>query len=140
MNPLKLSKRDYKKFVKSQRMYEGVDFRKLPRKDNDGSKYITLPKDFVFYWLNRKTFTIRGLFRTNGADKVKDLIPLAWHIHDAICKVPYWDDGTPITNFKASWIYRSILRWNGIKVRAVGRFVFTFLFGGKTIKKQAGWI
>lgn len=121
-------------------MYEGIDYVKLLHKDNNGKKYETVTRDFTFYWFNRKTITICGLFRTDGATGSKDLVPLAWHVHDWICEVPYFDDGTPISNIKASWIYRSILLWNGVRVRSRIRFVATFLFGGKDIKKTVGWV
>lgn len=97
-------------------------------------------KDFVFYWFNRKTITIRGLFRSDGATSAVDLAALAWFLHDWICEHPYFDDGSPISNLLASWMYRSILIWHGITVRSRIRFVFTYLFGGKKIKQQVGWI
>ena len=142
MNPLKLSKRDYKRFVRHQTMYEGADgdYIRLKHADTSGNHYETSIEPYVFYWFNRKTITVPGLFRTDGATMVQDLVALAWHIHDYICKVPYWDDGTPISNLRASWIYRSILRWHGKKVRSKIRFIGTFLFGGKEIKKQVGWV
>ena len=121
-------------------MYKGLDYTTLKHVDMDGMKYRTVAKDFVFYWFDHKTITIAGLWRTNGADKVKDLAALAWHVHDWICKHPFWDDGTPISNLKASWIYRSILLWSGVKVRSRIRFLGTFLFGGKHIKSTTGWI
>lgn len=140
MNPLSLPRKQYREFVKAQRMIEYVDFHKLPHRDNNGNLYETAPKDFVFYWFNRKTITIPGLCRTDGATCAEDLCPLAWHVHDQICEVPYFDDGTPISNILASWIYRSILIWHGFKVRSRIRFVATFLFGGGKVKKEVGWV
>ena len=121
-------------------MIEGIDYVKLKNKDDLGNKYETAQREFVFYWFNRKTITIPGRFRTDGATMAKDLCALAWHVHDFICKVPYFDDGTPIPAIKASWIYRSILIWHGYKARSRIRFFATFLFGGNEAKKQVGWI
>jgi len=142
MNKLGLSKKDFKRYVKSQSMYEGegADYIRLKHRDRKGMRYEMTPRDYVFHWLNGKTITISGLFRTDGATCARDLVALAWHVHDWICKHPYFDDGTPISNLLASWIYRSILKWHGIPVIPWFRFVATFLLGGQEVKKQVGWV
>lgn len=137
--PLNLEKCAYKKYVRSQTMVEGVDYRELSQMDSRGHKYETL-RPYKFYWLNRKTISIPKYFRTDGATCAKDLVGLAWHIHDHICVYPYWDDGTPISNLQASWIYRSILIWHGKPVRSRLRFLATFLFGGSKVKRDVGWV
>ena len=103
-------------------------------------KYYTKERDFVFHWKHGKTITIPAFMYSDGATCAKDLIPLAWFVHDRICVYPYFDDGSPISNLKASWIYRSILSWNGKGVRARIRLLATFLFGGGKVKRLNGWL
>lgn len=71
---------------------------------------------------------------------VHGVTTLAWLLHDGFCDDPYWDDGTPISNFLASVIISAILYQDGYKVESILWFFATFLFGGKEIKKQVGWI
>jgi len=128
--------------VKAQTMFENVHYKRLSKshiKNHPEDKYEMITP-YKFRWLNGKTITLDLFFRWNGANLVKDLVALASAIHDRICKYPYFDDGTPISNLLASWIYRSILLWHGVKVRSRIRFLATFLFGGKDVKKTVGWI
>jgi len=84
--------------------------------------------------------TIHQGFQSDGATCAQDLCPEAFFLHDTFCRYPYWDDGTPITNWQASREYRKILKRYGFPMRGMIRHYATFLFGGHRIKKTVGWL
>lgn len=84
-----------------------------------------------------KTIPIRR--RSDGATHARDLCAEAFFTHDEFCLDPFWDDGTPISNWEASREYRKILKRNGHPMDGMVRHYFTFVFGGKRIKKMNGW-
>jgi len=60
-------------------------------------------------------------------------------VHDKLCSRCAWDDGTPCTNWQTSRVLSDILKREGYKVRSKTWLIFTFLFGGKLLRKQNGW-
>lgn len=64
----------------------------------------------------------------------------AWYVHDGFCEDPYWDDGTPVSNFIASCILAAILYTDLYRVEAYLWWVGTFFFGGELIKEKVGWV
>lgn len=94
-------------------------------------------------WRKYWCIFIRWLFNTYFGDYIKlnwDIVTASWWVHDAFCEDPFWDDGTPISNFIASTIFACILYVDGYRVRAIPYWWGTFLFGGQKIKQLVGWI
>ena len=73
----------------------------------------------------------------DGATGAIDLCPEAFIPHDIICEYGVWtsDPDTQVTNWQASHVYDDQLNKYGFPVRGKVRFVATFLFGGKDLKK-----
>jgi len=117
---------------------EGVHFKRIDPHRNGGMKYELLV-DMVHRGPGGMLQTLKAGTQSNGADCVEDLCPEAFFSHDGFCVHPYWDDGTPISNWGASREYRHILRRNGFGGRSIIRHYGTFLFGGQRIKKECGW-
>ena len=117
---------------------EGIHYCRIDPVVNAGYKYemlctmIHLGPDAL-----EKTIYERTL--SDGATLAVDLCAEAFFAHDCFCNHPYWDDGTPITNWQASREYRKILKRNGHSMRGLIRHYATFLFGGQRIKKAVGW-
>jgi len=70
----------------------------------------------------------------------EDLVSEAWFIHDQLCNTGKFDDGTPCSNWQASWILSDLLgregrwgrRWTWLVATGVGRPIsncFSSLFG-----------
>ena len=120
-----------KSFVESQTMIEGVDYQRMSAshvKNYPHEKYETL-REYIFVWYDGRTITIDPFTRSDGATKARDLCPLAFFVHDQICKVPYWDNGDHIPAWLASRIYRKILEWHGFHIRSKVRSPATWLWG-----------
>ena len=116
-----------------------IHYERVDPKHHDGMKYRMLatmthrgPKGLT------KTIPVDRL--SDGATCAEDLEPEAFFTHDEFCIDPFWDDGTPISNWGASREYRKILKRTGHRLRGAVRFYFTFVFGGGRIKKTNGWI
>ena len=112
-------------------MVEGEDFWRLPKKHLKffpEQKYQVL-KEYKFVWYNGKKITLYEYTYSDGATYATDLIPLAFFIHDQICRVPYFDDGTYIPSWLASRIYRKILQWHGVHIRSKIRSAATWTWG-----------
>jgi hypothetical protein len=117
---------------------EGVDYEKFSERDENGNLYRKLG-DYVHITKEGKRKTIPHGMLSDGATLARDLCPRAFFTHDAICDNPYWDDGTPITNREASREYARILKAHGFPLRARIRFIATWLFGGREVKRVGGW-
>ena len=118
---------------------EGTHFKRLDPHRHNGDK-AELLKTMVHKGPNglRKTM-LKGM-RSDLATLAQDIDPESEFTHDAFCKDPYWDCGTPISNWQASREFRQIIIRNGHwKTRAWIRHYGTFLFGGGRVKKQNGW-
>ena len=128
--------------VRSKRVnwIEGIHYRKYKERDSEGMLY-EMVCDMAHRGHHGKTKTIRAGTKSDGATCALDLCPEAFFVHDEFCRWPFWDDGTPVTNWEASREYRKILIRNGHgKARSWVRHYATFLFGGGRVKKLNGWI
>ena len=121
------------------RWQEGVHYKRIDPDTNGGMKYEMLC-DMWHRGSDGKTKLIPKGRQSDGATCAIDLDPEAFFTHDEFCIDPYWDDGSPISNWEASSEYRKILKRNGHSVRGLVRHYATFLFGGGRIKKTNGWI
>ena len=92
------------------------------------------------YWAKLVTWALKRYLSQWVVNKVLNKVTAGWFIHDDFCVRPYWDDGTPISNFLASTILSCILYTDGYKIESILWWWGTFLFGGVEIKKQVGWI
>ncbi len=118
---------------------EGIHYRRIDPDTHSGMKYEMLV-EMYHRGKHGRIKTIPQGRQSDGATRAKDLCPEAFFTHDEFCIDPYWDDGTPITNWEASREYRKILKRYGYSMRGWVRHYATFLFGGGRIKKQNGWI
>lgn len=78
-------------------------------------------------------------YGSDGATFAEDIYSRSWWVHDKLCDEGTWADGTPVTNWQASMVLRDILLDEGRYVRACRWFVWTFLVGGRRLKKENGW-
>lgn len=85
-------------------------------------KYITVPKGF----------------KSDGATMAIDIVSLGWVVHDRICEVPFFDDGTSISAWKAANILSDILKQEKRWFRSFSWKYTTFLFGCKKSRLN-GW-
>ncbi len=76
---------------------------------------------------------------SDGATGAVDIFSEAWWIHDKLCDVGKWDDGTPVTNLQASMVIRDVLMDEGRYLRAQYWFLATFLFGGGKARENGMW-
>ena len=92
------------------------------------------------YWSMLVKWAIRKYLGPWITNRVKNKVTAGWFVHDAFCEHPYWDDGTPVSNFVASTILSCILYTDGYVIESVLWWWGTFLFGGQKIKKEVGWV
>ena len=122
-----------------RKLIEGRDYIKLgPR--SDGKKFMML-RDII-YWSQRYKHYIKAPagFKSDGASGAVDLEgSWSWLMHDVLCDNACWEDGSPLSNWQASWVLRDILSAEGYSVRKFTWFYMTFLFGGRKVKKRNGW-
>lgn len=119
---------------------EGIHFKYIDPKKNNGMK-AELLRTMVHRGPDGLKKTMKRGMRSDLATNALDIDTESEFTHDAFCEWPHWDDGTAITNWQASREFREILIRNGHwKSRAWIRHFGTFLFGGKRIKKQVGWL
>jgi len=126
----------------------------LPRRMNFRriARDYALIDDYAYYSARYKNHVVLlKEFRWDGATAAIDLEPEASGVHDWICgnyrdigprpPVGQWHDGTRLTNWQASVIYRDILRATGHSIlRSNNRMFAVFFFGGSNIKAENGWI
>lgn len=117
---------------------EGVHYAKINPYCNGGMKYEMLV-EMHHRGKHGRIKTIPRRRQSDGATFAYDLCAEAFFTHDEFCKDPYWEDGTPVSNWEASWEYRRILERYGYPLRGVIRHYCTFLFGGGRIRKLNGW-
>ena len=116
----------------------GIHYEQIVPSEHDGMKYRLLC-EMVHRGPHGLTKTMPQGRKSDGATYALDLDPEAFFTHDEFCRFPFWDEGTPISNWGASREYKKILERNGHKIRGPIRFYATFLFGGSRIKKVNGW-
>ena len=84
-----------------------------------------------------KRITVPEGYKSDGASgPASDIWSDAWWVHDVMCDLGTWDDGTPCTNWQASRILSDILKAEGRWFRARTWLVATFLFGGGKARKN----
>ncbi len=91
----------------------------------------TVTEEYTYYAkrYNRRLTIPKG-FKSDGATGVPDIDTDGWLIHDWICDVGLWDDGTKIDNWTASTVFGDILWRDGFKIYSVLWWIGTFAFGG----------
>ncbi len=60
---------------------------------------------------------------SNGADVVIDINSRSWWVHDKLKRDKKWADGTPCSNWQASWVLRDILMWEAKRYNLVDRWL-----------------
>ena len=58
----------------------------------------------------------------------------SWWVHDELCLIGMWADGTKVSNWQASMVLRDILKAEGHSFRARTWTWATFIFGGWKLK------
>ena len=126
----------------------------------EGYKYELLETYVYHSGLFNRTKTVPRGRRSDGATHARDLgarhLPLlvriihflyrrrktnrtaAWWVHDEFCIDPYWDDGTPVTNFVASTVLAVILYSDGYWLEAYTWWVATLFGGAKELVEKHG--
>ena len=100
--------------------------------------YLCVKKYRWFSYRYGKTVTIEEGDESDGATGAWDIHSSSWWIHDKLCERTTWDDGTPVTAFKAAMTLRDVLLTEGRWFRANIWFVATFIGGCKKVRKN-GW-
>lgn len=105
-----------------------------------GDIYVTIRT--VSYWSKRydKYVTIRRNWSFDGATFAKDINSMSWLVHDVLCYLGHFDDGTECTNLQASLILYDILKSEGRWFRKYTWFLATWLFGGGSKLRSNGLI
>lgn len=80
-------------------------------------KYISIPVGYI----------------SDGATGAFDIISAGWWVHDWLCDLHGYDDGTQPTRWEASQILHDILSAEGYWARAEYWRMFTYWFGGKKL-------
>ena len=62
------------------------------------------------------------------ADRIEEKSQ-GWLVHDVLKEDKYWDDGTPCSNWQASWVIKDILKAEGRWVRDFWWFAGTLMWG-----------
>lgn len=90
-----------------------------------------LNKSIVYYSPRYKKFiTVEEGFISDGASgPAQDVVSISWWVHDWVCCIWKFDDGTHITKTMASTILYDILMSEKRWVRGPLWFVATWLFG-----------
>ncbi len=111
-------------------------------------------KKIVYYSKRyKKTLTVPCGFWSDGATGAKDIKgphPVrvgpdvfyksrAWLVHDKLCNLGKWNDGSLCTNWQASMVLHDILAKEGRWFRARSWFVGTWLFGGGKARDNSMW-
>ena len=111
-----------------------------------------LVEDYTYYSKRyKKHVVLLKEFRWDGATAAIDLEPEASGVHDWLCgnyrglgprpPVGQWHDGSTLTNWQASVVYRDILRATGhTMTRSNVRMMAVFFGGGSQIKRENGWV
>ena len=116
------------------------------------SKDYILLEDYPYHSARyRKHVVLLKGFRWDGATAAIDLEPEASGVHDWICgnytergpkpPIGQWHDGSTMTNWQASVVYRDTLRATGhTMTRSTIRLIVVFFGGGSNIKRENGWV
>ena len=82
-----------------------------------------------------KRITVPSGYLSDGATGAIDISDsISWYVHDWLCDVGLFDDGTECTNWQASAILSDILLEEGHRIRSVTWRWTTFLFGGDKLR------
>tara|TARA_R110000744_G_scaffold55770_4_gene117879 strand:+ start:956 stop:1384 length:429 start_codon:yes stop_codon:yes gene_type:complete len=73
---------------------------------------------------------------SDGATGAKDIDSFSWLFHDELCDTGKWEDDEPCTNWEGSNVCSDILDEEGYWFRKHSWFAFTWLFGGKKLRKN----
>ncbi len=76
----------------------------------------------------KKTVTAPKGMIYDGATGVPDIQSAGPVFHDVLCARNTWDDGTPCSNLKASWVLHDVMKREGRWGRCKTWFLGTLLF------------
>ncbi len=95
-----------------------------------GNSYVL--KRRIYYYSERygKSVLVPEGYTSDGATGAFDIESESWWVHDLLCDIGRWADGTKVTNWQASRVLSDILWDEGRQVRSGVWLVATFLFGG----------
>jgi len=89
------------------------------------------PIEFTYYSARyRKYVTVPTGFLSDGATGAFDIDSRSWWVHDVLCDIGMWDDGTECNNWQASTVLSDILASEGRWFRARSWWIATWLLGG----------
>jgi hypothetical protein len=87
----------------------------------------------------RKSIEVEHGYPSDGATGAIDLDTYGWWVHDKMCDLGVWEDGSKITNRQASMVLHDILMADGHWFFARRWLIATWLFGGGEARKNGMW-
>ena len=83
-----------------------------------------------------KTITCPAGMVSDGATGAMDITSRGWWIHDQLCNLGRWDDGTPLSNWQCSRVLQDVLKSEGRYWQSKRWFWATWLAGGGKARKN----
>lgn len=103
----------------------------------DGKTSYRLNEGFVYHSPRYgKSVTLPDGYLSDGATGTFDIVTRAWWVHDKLCDVGMWDDGTKVSNWQASQVLQDILTEEGRVRQGIRWFWTTWLLGGGAAREN----
>lgn len=105
--------------------------------EKDGKEAYILNEEIV-YTSSRygKTCTVPAGYVSDGATGAMDIASLGWWVHDRLCDLGKWDDGTLLSNWQCSQVLQDVLVEEGRYWQSKRWFWATWLCGGGQARKN----
>lgn len=102
----------------------------------DGKKYTRVMPIYHYSRRYNRWVIVDSGKRSDGVTGGFDINSDAWWIHDELCDKCQFADGTPATNWQASWVYADKLWDDGYRYRSVYHWFLVFFLGCKKCRKN----
>lgn len=73
---------------------------------------------------------------SDGATGAWDIVTRGWWVHDRLCNIGRWDDGTRLSNWQCSQVLQDILTEEGRRWQGHRWFWATWLLGGGAARRN----
>lgn len=116
------------------RVISSIDFT-IAEKDG---KEVYILNEEIAYTSPRygKTITVPAGYISDGATGAMDIASQGWWVHDRLCDLGMWDDGTLLSNWQCSTVLYDVLKAEGRTWQAGRWRIATLLFGGGQARKN----
>ena len=100
----------------------------------------TLPFDINYHSerYNKNVFVPAGT-QSDGATGAIDIWSKSWWVHDELCRMAVWADGSPVTAWQAAAVLSDILKEEGHWFRCHTWRWATFFFGCHKTRENGWW-